>query len=244
MSEETWTRDELFEDRDLAPPFVSELQRLGLLRVVARDASGQPLYAPDAREELDKVLALVEMGYEPKDIAAIARKVGLPPRRRTLFRRPPVCLALDALVERSEVDRINIEGWIAKGVVAPRLISERGVALFSVAQVEQVRLLDDLVALGADEQEVAVAAKALSTLTESRITQEAGPDSEAVAELGRVLQDLDEFLGRRRRATRRWTRSLGRMKRRLSKLRRGGAAGGRTRRLGFGRKRRGGLSES
>ncbi|MEC9073279.1 MAG: MerR family transcriptional regulator, partial [Myxococcota bacterium] len=208
MSEETWTRDELFEDRDLAPAFVTELQRLGLLRIVARDATGEPLYAPDAREELDKVLALVEMGYEPKDIAAIARKVGLPPRQRTLFRRPPVCISLDALVERSEVERATIEDWVAHGVIAPRLISERGVALFSVAQVEQVRLLDDLTQLGADEHEVEVAAKALNTLTVATAAEDdAGPDAEALVELARVLEDLNEFLGRRRRATRRWTRS-------------------------------------
>lgn len=236
MSDETWTRDELFEDRDLAPAFVSELQRLGLLQIVARDAAGAPLYASDAREELEKVLALVEMGYEPRDIAAIARKVGLPPKRRAFFRRPPVCLALDALVERSEVDRATIESWVTRGILSPRLISERGVALFSMAQVEQVRLLGDLLQLGSDEEELVRAAAALNHLSGPRTNDSSESGAESLAQLSQSMNELNAFLGGRQRAVRRWTRALGRMRRRLLKLQRASSDGGRSRRLGFGRK--------
>ena len=72
-----------------SPDFIAELERLSLLVVVGRDTEGRALYSPEARGELEKVLELVELGYQPEDIAAIATRVGLPvsKRRRVKERR-------------------------------------------------------------------------------------------------------------------------------------------------------------
>ena len=148
MVRETWTYDELFHGLDPAPAFVSELERQGLLVVVARDGAGRKLYASDARERLERVLELVELGYQPKDIAAIARRVGLPRRRRRLFRRPPTYLRMAELARRAGVEPHVVKAWHERGILRPALRTEGGEALFSEPTVEGVRALDDLLAFG------------------------------------------------------------------------------------------------
>lgn len=148
MVRETWTFEELFQGLDPAPSFVAELERQGLLRVVARDGAGRKLYAADARERLERVLELVELGYQPKDIAAIARRVGLPRRRRRLFRRPPTYLRMAELARRAGVELDALGVWHQRGIVRPALRTEGGEALFSEPTVEGVRALDDLLAFG------------------------------------------------------------------------------------------------
>ncbi len=152
---ETWTYDELFEGLDPAPAFVAELERQGLLHVVARDGAGRKLYAADAHERLERVLELVELGYQPKDIAAIARRVGLPRRRRRLFRRPPTYLRMTELARRAGVELDVVEAWHERGIVRPALRTEGGEALFSEPTVEGVRALADLLAFGFSLDEIA-----------------------------------------------------------------------------------------
>ena len=77
MSEETWTAEELFEGMTRQAGFIAELGKHGLIRAVARDVRGGALYSAEARDELEKVLALVELGYKLEDIAAIAKDSGL-----------------------------------------------------------------------------------------------------------------------------------------------------------------------
>ena len=223
MSRETWTRAELFEGLDAQPAFVAELERLGLLQVVGRDTAGGPLYAAEAREELDKVIALVELGYRPKDIAAIARKVGLPAKqRRRFFRRPPVHLRAEDLAIRSGVPRERVEAWAAAGQLVPDLVSESGDALYSVSSVRRVRLLDDLVTLGVDERDVAGWAVALAALDKGG---EPDPAMLAAAEL--LLERTTARLSRVRRALRDWDKLAAGYRKRLLRL--GRAAAGRPR---------------
>lgn len=154
MARETLTWDQLFAGLEPQPAFVQEMERLGLLRVVARNAAGKPLYGAEAREELEKVLELVELGYQLKDIAAIASRVGLPRQRRRLFRRPPTYLRLDELARAcgAPVERLN--AWLASGVLEADLVSDGGGKHFAPSAVEQVRLLEDLLVLGVEEADL------------------------------------------------------------------------------------------
>jgi DNA-binding transcriptional MerR regulator len=221
---EAWTRDELFDGLDVRPAFVVELERLGLLPVVGRDSAGAPLYGPEAREELDKVIALVELGYQPRDIAAIARKAGLPARqRRALFRRPPVHLQLEDLATRADVDVARLEGWLETGLLAPDMVSEGGRGLFALAAVRRVRLLDDLAAMGVAEQVLGGWARLLRFLETG-----AQPDAAAVAEGEGVLRDINEHLGRVRGALREWDKLSASYRKRLARLRRQTNGRGRT----------------
>ena len=223
MTIEAWTRDELFDGLDVRPAFVVELERLGLLPVVGRDAAGAPLYGPEAREELDKVIALVELGYQPRDIAAIARKVGLPARqRRPLFRRPPVHLRLQDLATRSGVDVARLEGWLQSGLLAPDLVSEGGHGLFVLGAVRRVRLLDDLAAMGVAELALGGWARLMRSL------EVAAPlDHAAIADAEGVLRDINAHMGRVRGALREWDKLSAGYRKRLARLRR--QAGGRPR---------------
>ena len=132
MPRETWTYEEVFEGLDPAPAFVVELERRGLLRVVARDGKGAPLYGPEAREQLERVMSLVELGYKVEDIAAIAQKVGLPARRRRLLRRAPTFVRVPELARRSGVPVETLARWRELGILEPDLETEGGETLFAV----------------------------------------------------------------------------------------------------------------
>ena len=217
MGDETWTAEELFEGLELAPALVSQLEKMDLLRVVARDGKGEPLYAPHAREELDQVLEFMEMGYELKDIAAIARKVGLPRKKRRLFKKTPVCLQLNALAERSGVELERLQSWVEVGLVHPALTSERGVDLYSVAQVEKVRLLGELEALGANPEELSCAARVLRAFRDDALDH---PQTGELPELDTLAIDVERlrvFVGGRQGAIRHWTREIGRLRRKLAR---------------------------
>ncbi|MGM0578669.1 MAG: MerR family transcriptional regulator [Myxococcota bacterium] len=242
MPGETWTWEELFEGLDPAPSFVSELERLGLLRVVARDADGRALYAREAREELEKVLSLVDLGYQPKDIAAIARKVGLPsPRPRRLFRKPPTYVRVDELARRSGAPLERVRAWVDEGLVEADLVSEGGERHFAPATVEQVRLLDDLVTLGLGPDDVARWARALGGLRTLRSDDDGEQSEEEIADLRRdlveeaeaLLPGLGERLDRARAAVRRWDKTLAGLRKRLARERRSERVGrtGRRRRV-------------
>lgn len=153
MADEPWTYDELFDGLDPAPGFVRELERLGLLRIIGRDGGGRPVYAPEARTQLDKVLALVELGYDPADIAAIARKVGLPPQRRKLFVKPPTYVRLTELASRSGLDVARLESWVDVGLLVPDLRTERGEGLFREGAEQDVVALDRFRLLGFSEED-------------------------------------------------------------------------------------------
>ncbi len=233
MSRETWTWDELFEGLDPAPSFVSELERLGLLRVVARDGHGAPLYGAEAREQLEKVLSLVELGYQPKDIAAIARKVGLPIQRRGLFQRPPTYIRLSELARRSGVDEVMLVAWRDRGILRPAMRTEGGDALFSTATVEGAKGLQDLVefGFGVDELEawsqLARELERLVTELPARPSGNGAVDPKAAATARSSAAQADEVIAVLRRRVerlrvglRRWDKLLGGYDKRLERIRR------------------------
>ncbi len=159
MTQRTIRFADLFEGLDPQPAFVAELERLGLLQVVARDESGEALYLAGARDELERVLELVDLGYQPKDIAAIAKRVGLPKRKRRLFRKTAVFLSAAELADKAGLPAERLEGWLARGMVVPGLITDRGHRLFAPQATAKLRLLDDLEQIGLEEEDVAALAR-------------------------------------------------------------------------------------
>jgi DNA-binding transcriptional MerR regulator len=228
MANDTWTSDELFEGLDPAPDFVAELELLGLLVVVGRDGQRRPLYSAEARDELEKVLDLIDLGYQPEDIAAIARKVGLPAKRRSRFRKAPVHLRATEIAERSGLAPDLLARWVTQGLVAPSLRSEGGEPLFPAAAVTRVGYLRDLFELGVDEGELAAWSRALDWLDTRRPSGEMTSDQAQEAE--RLLGALKDRLVVLGDATRRWARLTATFRRRLAKLRPSAAGGKRGRR--------------
>jgi DNA-binding transcriptional MerR regulator len=219
VARETLTWDELFAGLDPQPAFVQEMERLGLLRVVARDAAGRPLYGAEAQGELDKVLELVELGYQLKDIAAIASRVGLPRQRRRLFRRPPTYLRLAELAATCGAPLERLTAWLEAGVLAPDLVSDGGGAHFAPAAVERVRLLEDLLALGVSEAELP---RYVALMRELDPAPAASPATAAVptADLERALAELTDRLARVGRAARRWDKLAALYRKRLARIER------------------------
>ncbi|MCB9730725.1 MAG: hypothetical protein H6746_19800 [Deltaproteobacteria bacterium] len=221
MPHETLTWEELFAGLDPQPAFVQEMERLGLLRVVARDASRRPLYDAGAREELEKVLELVELGYQLKDIAAIASRVGLPRQRRRLFRRPPTYLRREELARASGAPLERIQAWLASGVLEPDLISDGGELHFAPATIERVRLLEDLLVLGVPEArlgDMVAMMRALDDHSEPGVPMV--HDRAAVETAGETLAGLADRLERISRATRRWDKLATSYRKRLARLER------------------------
>lgn len=155
MPDQTWTYNQLFEGLDPSPGFVAELEKLGLLSVVAHDAKGKKIYGPGSREQLDKVLSLVELGYRPKDIAAIAKRVGLPEQaKRKLFRKPPTYLRLADVARRSSVEPAVVQTWIEAGLLVAAVTTEGGEPLFDRHAMDRARSLADLTTLGLSPEAV------------------------------------------------------------------------------------------
>jgi DNA-binding transcriptional MerR regulator len=229
MSDETWTAEELFEGLTLQEGFIAELEKLDLLRVVARDGSGEPLYSADARDELEKVLTLIELGYQPKDIAAIAKRVGLPARRRGLFRRLPVRMRSGELARRTGISDERIQGWIAAGRLNAVLVSEGGDGLFGRDALDRIRLLVDLEAAELDSGDV----ERLLACLDPIASVEANKD-EAAKQLDFVI-DLSTRVRAKKDALRRIERSLAGLRKRLERASR---AEGTRRRGRLGRRRR------
>ena len=214
MSEETWTADELFQGLTLQPGFVTELEKHGLIRAVARDARGGSLYSVEARDELEKVLALVELGYKLKDIAAIAKRVGLPAKKSGLFRRLPLRMRSEELSRRSGVETSRIEQWVKHGHLSADLVSESGAGLFGRPAIERVRLLADLEAAGVDAQVIERVLRCLAPGTLAKQTPEELTDGAT------FLMDLSKELRAKRDAVRRLERELTAGRKRLIRARR------------------------
>jgi DNA-binding transcriptional MerR regulator len=209
MSEETWTADELFDGLTLHGEFIVEMERCGLIRVVARDTRGGSLYGAEARDELEKVLALVELGYKLEDIAAIAKRVGLPAKKRGLFRRPPLRMRSEELSRRSGVEKARIDRWVEEGYLRADLVSEGGDGLFGRSAIERIRLLTDLDDGGLGSE---VTKRVLRCLTWSQTDAQT---SEEVAASVMFLADLTQDIRSRREALRRLERDLAASRKRL-----------------------------
>lgn len=246
MDRDTLTYGELFEGLDPAPAFVAELEKLGLLRVVASDGRGAPLYGREARAQLEKVLALVELGYRPRDIAAIARKVGLPTPRRRLFRRRPVYVRLPELASRSGVSEDLLDRWRLAGILEPSMVTDAGEHLFASAVVNTARRLADLVEFGLSDEEIAAwtrLARELDGLDVASWSRpETPPTVEELAAAGELVAGARESLTRLRGrldglrdGLRRWDKVCAIYERRVARLQRtlarpDGGPGGRIRR--------------
>ncbi|MGB0589193.1 MAG: hypothetical protein ACPGU1_05885 [Myxococcota bacterium] len=229
MADDAWTQDELFEGGEPSPEFIAELERLSLLVVVGRDAHGRPLYARESREELEKVLGLVELGYQPEDIAAIATRVGLPVRRRGRFHRPPVYLSRIELAQRADVPAEQLDAWVTQGHIVPSLKRQGAGDLYPVDAVTRLQRLWDLKLLGVNTTELETWVMALDYLDTRRAPSTLSQEEEDAVE--RALNTLQGRLELLSKTTRRWTRLLSTMKRRLGKLRRGSQRARSTRRL-------------
>ena len=219
MTRDTWTWAELFAGLDPTPAFVEELERLGLLRVVARDKRGEHIYDADARDTLERVMVLVEAGYEPRDIAVIAHKVGLKEPKRRLGRRAPTLLRFDDVARAIGVEPAKVEAWHASGWVTAQLLTEGGVPMFSQRAVEQARALADLTTLGLDVDVVTWAGLA------ARLARyEAGADGEGADALVREASDFARQVlaasDRLRLAARRWAKRLAAFDKRVERVRR------------------------
>lgn len=217
MAKDAWTHEELFEGLDPAPGFVAELERLGLLVVVGRDGRGGALYTPGARDELEKVLDLVELGYQPEDIAAIARRVGLPEKQRRRFSKPPVHLRQAEVAERVGVPSDEIAAWEGAGLLEPSLRSDAGEPLYTLATVTRAERLRDLTVLGVCQDELLVWGDTLDWLDTRRASDKMPPDG--VEQVDRALASLTERLVVLGDTGRRWRRLLATFKRRLARLR-------------------------
>ena len=190
MSQDAWTYDELFEGLDPAPNFVKELERLGLLRVVAEDARGRSLYGAEAREQLDKVLALIELGYAAEDIAAIAKKVGLPSGRRGRFKKRPVYLRLSALAAQTELEVSVLEQWLDLGLIEADFQSDGGEVLFRESEVLHVKQLTSFLTLGFTISDAA------SWRRIDRAMERLAAEPEELAVADALLSEAAEFLQR------------------------------------------------
>lgn len=214
MSEETWTADELFDGLTLQAGFITELEKYGLIRVVARDARGSSLYSAEARDELEKVLALLELGYKLEDIAAIAKRVGLPAKKRGLFRRLPLRMRSEELSRRSGVEKLRIDRWVEEGHLSADLVSEGGDGLFGRSAIERIRLLADLEDAGVDSE---VTARVLRCLAPSESDAQT---SEELASSMAFLMELTQKTRLQRSALRRIERELAAGRKRLARAQR------------------------
>ena len=229
MAQETWTQTELFDGVDIAPPFLTELERLGLLHVVAQDSHGRSIYGHEAKEQLDKVLGLVELGYQPKDIAAIAQKVGLPQSKRARFRKPPTYLVLDELSTQSGVSLEQLQKWCSKGILKSTTETDGGIPLFSVDAVEVARALKDLLAFGLNQDqlsewsELGRAVDKLITGLHKKASEGEGADKDEVkaqvVHASEMIESLRKRLDGLRGGIRRWDKLLGAFDKRLDRLR-------------------------
>ncbi|MDP6945242.1 MAG: hypothetical protein QF464_13925 [Myxococcota bacterium] len=217
MTRDVWTRSELFEGLDPAPVFVAELERLGLLVVVGQDGQGGPLYAPEARAELEKVLDLVDLGYQPEDIAVISKRVGLPTGRRGRFARPPVHLSGPEVASRAGVDVDRFEAWVAAGLLRPSLRPDSDETLYLSSTVARVERLRDLAIVGVDADALPAWCEALDWLDTRRPSGEMS--AKEAARVDATLTELLERLGAMSDTVRRWRRLTATFKRRLDKLR-------------------------
>lgn len=222
MPNDTWTYADLFAELDPTPAFVAELERLGLLQVVARDGQGRAIYGAGARDALDRVMALVDAGYSPRDIAVIANKVGLKAPRRTL-RRAPVMRRAGELAQTVSVAVEEVTRWHAAGLLEASHVSERGEPLFGPEALAMAQALADLRALGLPDEAAA------RWVDLNRRLAAPAADADAVRNLvidaGELLSSVRAAADERRRAARRCQKLLAAFEKRLERARRAVAPG-------------------
>ncbi|MCA9514526.1 MAG: hypothetical protein KC635_06255 [Myxococcales bacterium] len=147
------SRAEVFAGMTPGPSFVRELERHGLVSVVARDGGGEPWYAMGARASVERVMKLVDAGYRATDIAVIAGKIGVErPRRRG---RLPVLLGLAAAVEEIGVDEATLRAWLGAGYVRASAVTGGGAPLLDAEAVAGAKELADWRVLGFGDETLA-----------------------------------------------------------------------------------------
>jgi len=220
MGKATWTRAELFSGLEPTASFVEELERLGLLRVVARDPRGEAVYDAEARETLERVLVLVEAGYEPRDIAVIAHKVGLKSPRRRLGRRAPTLLRLEDVARTVGVPSHAARGYWTAGWLEATLIADGGEPLFAPDVLELARALADLATVGLEDEQPRWVALARRLRAVDGGADEDGAAAALVAEAAAFAAQVRAAVDRSRGAVRRWTKRLSVFDKRVERLRR------------------------
>ena len=218
MERDVWTQRALFEGLSLSDSFVRELRRHKLVRVVGFDAEGVPLYGPEARDELARVMALVELGYKPSDISAIAGRVGLPSVSRGLIRRRFTHHTVEAICAKLGTPKEQVERWVAQQMIQPSSALKDGGLLFTDDAVELIAELWDLTLLGFGD-EVCFQWSELRTRW-SEDAEATRVDEASLSAAQGLLEMVEVTLRRQRQAARRWDKRLSGLKRILGRRRR------------------------
>ena len=195
MKIETFTRQELLARLHISRQDLEKWVALKLVGPVGFAPNKVPIFSDAARQRIEHIQKLADLGYRQEDIQKIMKKVGLPSEKlikkeaRTLER----FLTVGDLAQKSGVSPRTIKHWEDKGIIEPDMRSEGGFRLYSKAFVYLCQLIRDLQLFGYSLEEIKRVSVYVRDFLAIQEKPEAFPKAAVAAKLDKMLAEINSL---------------------------------------------------
>ncbi|QQS34832.1 MAG: MerR family transcriptional regulator [Ignavibacteriales bacterium] len=157
MNQKIYLQAELISKLHISLPQLLDWEKEKLIKPAGVDEDKIPFYTQETYNECEKILKLMELGYEIASISKIIKKVGLPVESDSKIKNSAVkYLTVGELALKIEVSPRTIKHWEDKGIIESDMRSEGGFRLYSEVYVFFCNLILDLQNFGYSLDEIKV----------------------------------------------------------------------------------------
>lgn len=157
MNQKIYLQTELINKLHISHSQLLDWEKEKLIRAAGVDEDKIPFYTQETYNECEKILKLIELGFELSAISKIIKKVGLPVESNSIKKNTSVkYLTVGELALRIDVSPRTIKHWEDKGIIESDMRSDGGFRLYSEVYVYFCSLILDLQNFGYSLDEIKV----------------------------------------------------------------------------------------
>jgi DNA-binding transcriptional MerR regulator len=157
MNQKIFLQTELINKLHISHSQLLDWEKEKLIRASGVDEDKIPFYTQETYNECEKILKLIELGFELSAISKIIKKVGLPVESNSGKKNSSIkYLTVGELALKIDVSTRTIKHWEDKGIIESDMRSDGGFRLYSEVYVYFCSLILDLQNFGYSLDEIKV----------------------------------------------------------------------------------------
>lgn len=197
MNQKIYLQAELVSKLHISLPQLLDWEREKLIKPAGVDEDKTPFYTQDTYNECEKILKLIELGYELASISKIIKKIGLPVESDSKKKNSAVkYLTVGELALKIDVSPRTIKHWEDKGIIESDMRSEGGFRLYSEVYVFFCNLILDLQNFGYSLDEIKVISDYFRDFISLQNNLEIYKKEDVAAKLESIQEEIDRLFNK------------------------------------------------
>lgn len=157
MNQKIYLQSELLNTLHISLTQILEWEKEKLIRPAGVDEDKNPFYTEETYYKCEKILKLVNLGFDPPAILKIIKKVGLPVQSKFSKKNNDIkYLTVGELANKIEVSPRTLKHWEDKGIIEADMRSDGGFRLYSEIYIYFCSLIQDLQNFGYSLDEIKI----------------------------------------------------------------------------------------